>query len=570
MQLGALAHGGPIRHSVSVYLARTRAAEFGDHLAELSNERKQEIADSAQHRLGTVFHVSVGLSTLFVLWGVFFTENLARVASAILDYVIATFGWVYIIATFGFLLFVLYLAFSRHGGTRLGRDTDRPEFRTASWLAMMFSAGMGIGLMFFGVYEPVSHFSNPPFDLARPETAHAAQLAVQYSYFHWGLHAWGIFAVVGLALAYSVFRKGRRGLISPMFYPLLGERVEGPIGKAIDILAIFATLFGSATSLGLGALQIGGGLKSVFGLPNAIVLELAIIATMTFFFTLSAVTGVHRGIQYLSNINMILAAALLLFLLACGPTVFLLNFFTDSVGNYIGDFFQMSFRSAVFGNATWMQDWTIFYWAWWISWAPFVGTFIARISRGRTIREFVFGVLLVPSLVSFIWFSVFGGAAINLELAGKADISAETSQAAVLFDTLNAFPLSAVTSVLAIVLVALFFVSGADAASVVLGMLSSGGTLKPKTTVIIIWGTLTGLCAAVLLLAGGLNALQQAAILAAIPFAVVMIALCSALLRELQAERWVRLQPQSTAKGAAATTRSRTAGSRSRSWPDVR
>jgi glycine betaine transporter len=536
-------------------------------LAKTRNHLKRKVDE---HRLGTVFYVSVGLSALFVLWGVFFSENLATVATATLDYVIATFGWVYIIASFCFLAFVLYLACSRYGKIRLGQDTDRPEFSTASWLAMMFSAGMGIGLMFFGVFEPLSHFSNPPFDLARPNTAPAAVLAIQYSYFHWGLHAWGIFAVVGLGLAYSVFRKGRSGLISPIFYPLLGERVEGPIGKAIDILAILATLFGSATSLGLGALQMGGGLKAVFGLPNVIAVQLSIIAAMTVLFTLSAVSGVERGIQWLSNINMILAAGLLLFLLACGPTVFLLNFFTNSVGNYIGNFFQMSFRSAVFGNATWMQDWTIFYWAWWISWAPFVGTFIARISRGRTIREFVLGVLFVPSLVSFIWFAVFGGAAINLALAGHANISVAASQAAVLFDTLNAFPWGMITSLLAVVLIALFFISGADAASVVLGMLSSGGTLEPRKTVIILWGTLTGLCAAVLLLSGGLNALQQAAILAAVPFALVMIALCYALIKDLRGERQsIRTQPNAIAEGAFASTDSRATESQSRSLSNV-
>jgi glycine betaine transporter len=260
----------------------------------------------------------------------------------------------------------------------------------------------------------------------------------------------------------------------------------------------------------------------------------------------------------------------LLFLLACGPTIFLLNFFTNSVGNYIGNFFQMSFRSAVFGNATWMQDWTIFYWAWWISWAPFVGTFIARISRGRTIREFVLGVLFVPSLVSFIWFAVFGGAAINLALAGHANISVAASQAAVLFDTLNAFPWGMITSLLAVVLIALFFISGADAASVVLGMLSSGGTLEPRKTVIILWGTLTGLCAAVLLLSGGLNALQQAAILAAVPFALVMIALCYALIKDLRGERQsIRTQPNAIAEGAFASTDSRATESQSRSLSNV-
>ncbi|MGI8740786.1 MAG: BCCT family transporter [Gammaproteobacteria bacterium] len=522
-------------------------------------------ATDRQPALGSVFYVSVALSTLFVLWGVVFPRNLAAVATAALDYVMTSFGWVYIISTFGFLIFVLYLACGRYGGIRLGKDSDRPEFSTLSWLAMMFSAGMGIGLMFFGVYEPLAHFDNPPFGLAQPGTEEAAQLAIQYSYFHWGLHAWGIFAVVGLALAYSVFRRGRSGLISPIFYPILGKRVEGPIGKAIDSLAVFATLFGSATSLGLGTLQISGGLTSVFGTPNALTVQLAVIAAMTFCFTLSAVSGVHRGIQWLSNTNMVLATLLLLFLLFCGPTVFLLNFFTNSIGNYIGQFFQMSFRSAVFGDAAWMQDWTIFYWAWWISWAPFVGTFIARISRGRTIREFVLGVLFVPSLVSFLWFSVFGGAAIDLNLAGVTDISAATSQSAVLFDTLNAYPLGTITSLLAVVLIALFFISGADAGSVVLGMLTSGGTLKPTMKVVVIWGTLTGLCAAVLLLAGGLNALQTAAILSAVPFAFVMMGLCYALIKDLRSDRRASLQAVAVSDTHVDAAGDRRASSRSRS-----
>jgi glycine betaine transporter len=521
-----------------------------------SNARHENAAPST---LGTVFYISVALAAAFVLWGVLFTKNLSAVATAILHYVITTFGWVYIIATFCFLVFVVYLACSRYGGIRLGKDTDRPEFNSASWLAMMFSAGMGIGLVFFGVFEPISHFANPPFGLAQPQTEQAARLAIEYSYFHWGLHAWGIFAVVGLALAYSMYRKDRPGLISPMFYPLLGKRVDGPAGKSIDILATIATLFGSATSLGLGALQIGGGLEAVFGIPPALVAQLLIIAVMTFLFTLSAVSGVHRGIQFLSNTNMVLAALLLLFLLAFGPTIFLLDFFTTSLGLYTGHFFLMSFRSAAFGDASWMQNWTIFYWAWWISWAPFVGTFIARISRGRTIREFVLGVLLVPSLLSFLWFAVFGGAAIDLELTGQAQVSVQTDQTAVLFDTLEAFPLGAVTSVLAVVLISLFFISGADAAAIVLGMLSSKGSMKPRRTVVITWGVLTGLCAGVLLLAGGLNALQQATILAAVPFALVMMALCYALMKDLRSDRTASVRTHPSSGAGAESPHARTA-----------
>lgn len=489
-----------------------------------------------------VFGIAVGISVLFVLWGVLFTDSLASVASTTLSYLITTYGWVFILATFGFLVFVGYLAFSRYGKIRLGKDDDRPEFRTATWIAMMFSAGMGIGLMFFGVAEPILHFATPPHGLAEAGSTDAARTAMQYSYFHWALHPWAVYAVVGLALAYSTFRKGRKNLISSAFYPILGERVNGPIGKAIDILAIFATLFGTATSLGLGALQINGGLDFLWGVGTSTTWAIGIILTITLLFTISAVTGVHKGIKYLSEINMILAAILLLFLVIVGPTVFMLNIFTESFGAYASNLVGMSFRTAASGDQEWLAAYTLFYWAWWISWTPFVGMFIARISKGRTIREFVLGVLLVPSLVSFVWFAVFGGAAINLELSGATSLAATATEspANALFETLNQFPLATVTSILAILLVALFFVSGADAGAVVLGILSSRGAMKPKTWVLVTWGVLTGLSAAVLLLAGGNNALQslqQASIIAAAPFLLVMIAMCYALFKELRAEQ---------------------------------
>ena len=459
-----------------------------------------------------VFYISVAISVVFVLWGIFFTESLASVAKMVLDYLILTFGWVFTLATFGFLVFVLYLTFSHYGRIRLGQDDDRPEFSTAVWIAMMFSAGMGIGLMFFGVAEPVSHLANPPQGMAEAGSKEAARLAMQYSYFHWALHPWATYAVVGLAIAYFTFRKGKRNLISSAFYPILGDRVEGPIGKAIDNLAIFATLFGSATSLGSGALQINGGLNYLWGFPNSTSIAILIIVVITALFTISAVTGVHRGIKYLSEINMVLAAILILFLLVVGPTLFIFNTFTESLGAYISNLVPMSFRTAAFGDAEWLATYTIFYWAWWISWTPFVGTFIARISKGRTIREFVLGVLLVPS--------AFAGSI-------------------ALFDTLNEFPLAAVMSLLAVILVALFFISGADAAAVVMAMLSSRGALRPRTALLVLWGVLTGAAAAILLLVGGndaLQSLQQAAIVAAAPFLIVMMGICWSILKELRAE----------------------------------
>jgi glycine betaine transporter len=486
-----------------------------------------------------VFWISGVISVAFVAWGVLATDNLSTVAGAVLDFVIANFGWVFILASFGFLAFSVYLALSRYGKIRLGGENERPEFRTVSWIAMMFSAGMGIGLMFFGVAEPIYHLGTPPHGLAKANTQDAALLAMETSYFHWAFHPWAMYSVLGLALAYFCFRKGMPNLISTAFYPILGERVYGPIGKTIDILAIFATLFGSATSLGLGALQINGGLNYLWNVPSSTVVAIIVIAIMTAAFVVSAVSGVHRGIQWLSNTNMVLAVFLLVFVFVLGPTVFILNTFVESLGGYLAGLIPMSFRTAAFSDDAWLASWTIFYWAWWISWSPFVGTFIARISRGRTIREFVVGVILIPSMVSFVWFAILGGTALNLELAGVGNISGAVNEGLenALFATLGQFPLASVMSVIAIVLVAFFFVSGADAASVVMGMLSSKGNIHPSRPVIIIWGTLTGAAAAIALLADGLTGLQTAAILSAAPFVLIMVGLCFSLVKGLRSER---------------------------------
>jgi glycine betaine transporter len=489
----------------------------------------------------TVFWVAAILSAIFVAWGVFFADSLAAVFDAVLfSYLIPNFGWVFILSSFGFLAFSIYLAASRYGRIRLGGDDERPEFSTVSWVAMMFSAGMGIGLMFFGVAEPMSHMGTPPFGLADPNTKGAAQVAMEYSYFHWALHPWAIYAIVGLALAYFCFRKGMPNLISTAFYPLLGDRVYGPVGKTIDILAIFATLFGSATSLGLGALQINQGLNVLFGVggKNAVGMAIVVIAVLTVCFILSAISGVHRGIQWLANTNMVLAVFLLLFLFVLGPTVFILDTFVQSIGGYLANIIPMSFRTASYGDSAFVSGWTVFYWAWWISWAPFVGTFIARISRGRTIREFVVGVILVPSVVSFVWFAISGAA----DIAGPVSAG---NQPGALFLTLQQFPLFWLTALIVVILVALFFISGADAASVVMGMLSSKGNLHPKSWNIIVWGTFTGAAAAICLLAGAIQgsvdaaitALQSVAIASAAPFVLVLIGLCFSIMRALREER---------------------------------
>ncbi|MFF8847881.1 BCCT family transporter [Streptomyces sp. NPDC015127] len=484
-----------------------------------------------------VLYISVTLSALFVVWGVFFTDNLASTADAVLARIIDNFGWLFVLTSAGFVLLTAVLAFSRYGNIRLGKDSDRPEFSTASWIAMMFSAGMGIGLMFYGASEPIMHMSSPPPGTAKAGTEDAARVALEYSYFHWAIHPWAMYAVAGLALAYFGFRKGGNGLISSAFRPLLGDRVDGPAGKAIDILAIFATLFGSAVSLGLGALQINRGLDEVWGIGSSTELAVTLIAVLTVLFVISAVSGVHRGIQWLSNTNMVLATLLALFVFVVGPTVFILKSQTEALGGYLASLPEMSFKTGAFGDSEWLSGWTIFYWAWWISWTPFVGTFIARISRGRTIRQFVVGVLLAPSVVSVVWFAVLGGTALNQELGGaKLSEAVAEGEEAGLFATLENLPWFTVTAVLVIVLVGLFFVSGADAASVVLGMLSSRGSMDPSRPVVVMWGALTGLVAAVLLLAGGLEAVKQVAIIAAFPFMLVMIGLCASLLKALRAE----------------------------------
>jgi glycine betaine transporter len=517
----------------------------------------------------TVFWTAAVLSAAFVLWGILATDSLAAVFDAVLfNFLVPNFGWVFILSSFGFLAFSLYLAFSRYGKIRLGGQDEQPEFRTVSWIAMMFSAGMGIGLMFFGVAEPLSHMSSPPAGTAEAGTRGAAQVAMEYSYFHWAFHPWAIYAVMGLALAYFCFRKGMPNLISTAFYPLLGDRVYGPIGKAIDILAIFATLFGSATSLGLGALQINQGLEAMFGFGGreAVGLAIVVIAVLTLAFILSAISGVHRGIQWLANTNMVLAVFLLVFVFLLGPTVFILNTFTESLGGYVANLIPMSFRTAAFSDGEFVSAWTVFYWAWWISWAPFVGTFIARISRGRTIREFVLGVILAPSVVSFVWFAILGGAAINLQLSGAVDNLAETAannQPGALFLTLEQFPLFWLTAGITIVLVALFFVSGADAASVVMGMLSSRGNLHPKRWALIVWGTFTGAAAAICLLAGAiqgsvdaaLSALQAVAIASAAPFVLILIGLCFSILKALREEPVAVPEPTAAPEPGRAASR---------------
>ena len=487
-----------------------------------------------------VFGVAAVLVVGFLAWGLASTDTLAAVATSVLGGIISGGGWLFVIAASAFVVFAIWLALSRYGRIPLGQDDERPEFSTASWIAMMFSAGMGIGLMFYGVGEPLSHFTSPPPGTVAAGTPEALDVAMATTLFHWTLHPWAIYAVVGLAIAYGTFRRGRRQLISSTFAPLLGRKgTEGAFGRAIDILAIFATLFGSAASLGLGALQIGGGLVAGGFLDSfGTTLLVAIIAVLTMAFVASAVSGVSKGIQWLSNINMVLAAVLAAVVFIGGPTILILNLLPNMVGEYFRDLAQMAARTAATGgDATeaWLAGWTIFYWAWWISWTPFVGMFIARISRGRSIREFVSGVILIPSAVSLVWFAIFGGAAINAQQNG-ADLASKPLEGQ-LFGLLQTLPLGQVLGVLAMTLTAIFFVSGADAASIVMGTLSQRGSIHPSRRVVVFWGVMMGSIAALMLVVGGSDALsgiQNITIIMAAPFVLVMIVMCVALVKDLR------------------------------------
>jgi choline/carnitine/betaine transport len=502
------------------------------HIGEQAYERSKGLDK-------VVFGVTAVIAVGFLVWGFVSTNSLATASGSALAWVMDNTGWLFVLTASAFVVFVLWLALGRFGNIPLGRDDEEPEFNGVSWVAMMFSAGMGIGLMFFGVAEPLTHFATPPPGTGAAGNPEAVQNAMATTLFHWTLHPWAIYAVVGLAISYGVYRKGRMQLISSAFEPLLGSRANGPAGKVIDMLAIFATLFGSAASLGLGALQIRSGLQIVGGIgETGNTILIVIITVLTVAFVLSAVSGIARGIQWLSNINMVLAILLALFVFVVGPTVFILNLLPTSIGSYLSDLPMMSARTGAEGADvdTWLQSWTIFYWAWWVSWTPFVGMFIARISRGRTIRQFVAGVLLVPSLVSLVWFAVFGGAAINIQQGGT-DLAGRGSIEAQLFGVLDQYPIATIASVLVMLLVAIFFVSGADAASIVMGSLSERGTIKPSRGTVVFWGVAMGAVALVMLLVGGedaLTGLQTITIIAALPFVIVMVGMAMALVKDLR------------------------------------
>lgn len=484
-----------------------------------------------------VFIVSLLIVFLLIVVGALNPEGLDAWTTVMHKSIIRNFGWTYLLSAFIFLLFSLYMAFSKYGDLKLGEDHEKPRFSYFGWFSMLFAAGMGIGLIFWGVAEPMSHYLNPPAYVAQ-SSPDAAKFAMRYSFFHWGIHPWAIYIVMSLSIAYFSFRRGMPPLISSCFFPLIGNRIYGAAGYCIDILAVFATVFGIVTSLGLGAMQINSGLASILPFEATFTTTLIIIAVVTVLFMISSMTGLDRGIQLLSKANVMLAILILLFMLIVGPTNMILNVFISTLADYTTSLMDMSLSTNPFRGAEWTQSWTLFYWAWWISWCPFVGLFVASISRGRTIREFVIGALMVPTLLTFVWFSVFGGSAFSLELEQQAGIAATVAQdiSTGLFKLYSFFPLTSVLTGLTVLLLIVFFVTSADSATFVLGMMTSGGEQDPPASKKLTWGLTVSTTAAILLYTGGLEGLQRMAIAAALPFTGIMLLLCLCLLRGVRYE----------------------------------
>ncbi|UTR06930.1 BCCT family transporter [Alkalihalobacillus sp. LMS6] len=493
------------------------------------------MGEESTKKVGPVFYWSVGILAVIILIGIISPSFLESTTASIQAAISSTLGWYYLIIVTLFVLICLYLIISPYGKIKLGKPDEKPEYNYLTWFALLFSAGMGTGLLFWGTAEPISHFalSSPTVEEG---TNQAALESMRFVFFHWGIHAWGIYAMVAISLAFFKFRREAPGMISATLSPIMNTK--GSTGKVIDVIAIVATVSGIATTLGFGAAQMNGGLSYLWGVPNTFWVQLIIILIITVIFLISASTGINKGIRILSNSNMILALVLLLFFMVFGSTIYSLNLFTDTLGRYIQRLPEMSFRISPLNeeNRTWINDWTIFYWAWWMAWSPYVGTFIARVSRGRTIREFTIGVLLVPSLVGFIWFAFLGGTAIDFEMSGVTNLAPLATEQ-MLFGVLEAMPLSLITSVLAIVLIAFFFITSGDSATFVLGMQSTNGTLNPSTKIKFTWGIMLSAIAIVLLYSGGLQALQNTMIIAALPFSIIMILMAYSLIKALSQEK---------------------------------
>nr|WP_319572574.1 BCCT family transporter [uncultured Draconibacterium sp.] len=485
---------------------------------------------------GPVFWPAAILIVLFIAITLIVGQPMNKVFSTIQTSISDYGGWFFVISVNIFLFFVLFIAFSKFGKIRLGGAKAKPEFSKGAWFAMLFSAGMGIGILFWSVGEPIKHFIHPPSGEGR--TVEAARMSMEITFLHWGLHAWGIYALVGMALAFFTFNKKLPLTISSIFYPLLGKKIYGPWGKAINVLAVVATLFGLATSLGMGVQQVSAGLAHLFNMPDTITSQVILIIVITLAATGSVVAGLSGGVKRLSELNVIIAGVFLLFMIIVGPTLFIFDSLIQNIGGYVQKFFELSTWTETYQQSDWQNDWTVFYWAWWISWSPFVGMFIARISRGRTLKEFVLGVLIVPTLITFLWLSTFGGSAMFLELNSIADVAGAVTDnvATSLYVLLEQFPISTVTSTVGVILVSSFFITSSDSGSLVVDSLTAGGKLDAPVAQRIFWALTEGAVAAVLLIGGGLGALQTAAISTGLPFAIILLFLVWSLLKGLREE----------------------------------
>ncbi|UYQ76924.1 BCCT family transporter [Glutamicibacter sp. JL.03c] len=490
-----------------------------------------------------VFWPAMIVIVAVTIFAVLLPDSAEKTFTSVQNWIVTNLGWYYMLVVGGFVALVIAIGFSKLGRVTLGNDGEKPEFGLFSWFAMLFAAGMGIGLVFYGVGEPLMYATVDPKPGWEGTQAELSGLAMAQTFIHWGLHPWAIYAVIGLALAYAIHRRGRPVSIRWALEPVLGSRVKGWLGDVIDVLAIFGTVFGVATSLGLGVQQISSGMAAI-GLVDTVdnTLLVILIVVITFLATMSVVSGLGAGIRWLSNINLSVAGLLMISVLLMGPTLFLFQNFVQSLGVYLANFMNMTFDVGAFQRGeeaqTWFSSWTIFYWGWWIAWAPFVGIFIARISRGRTVRQFVTGVLLVPTIVGFLWFSILGGSGLYRQFFGAGDmvqdgaVSAEGS----LFQILQNLPLGSILSVVAIILVAIFFITSSDSGSLVVDMLASGGHPNPPVWSRVIWAGLEGVLAAALLVAGGLQTLQAGSLATALPFSVIMILMAVATIKGLRFE----------------------------------
>ncbi len=490
-----------------------------------------------------VFYPSAVIILIFIGLTLSIGEPMEAIFASTTAGITTNAGWLLVLAVNVFLAFSLYFAFSKMGKIRLGGPKAKPDFSTFAWFAMLFSAGMGIGLLFFSVAEPILHYSNPP--RSGTDEVKAAQDAMKFTFLHYGLHAWAIYAIVGMSLAFFTFNKKLPLTLRSVFYPLLGDRIHGPIGSVIDVVAVVATLFGLATSLGFGVQQVSAGLAHLFGTPDTKIMQVVLITVITGAATISVVLGLDKGVRVLSELNMRLGLVFLIGMLILGPTVFLLDSFIQNTGAYLQELVSIGAWTESYAGTTWQHDWSVFYWAWWISWSPFVGMFIARVSKGRTVREFFLGVLLVPSLLTFLWMSVFGGSALFLELNGIGQIAEAVNEniATALFVMLEQYPLGFVTSIVGITLVTSFFVTSSDSGSLVIDSITSGGKLDAPVGQRIFWAVSEGAVAATLLLGGGLKALQTAAISTGLPFTLLLFVMCYSLYKGL-VEEYYELQEQ--------------------------